>query len=42
MAFERIAEAIFKRLPKPKSELTKTEQMGVIFAAGELIIVLLQ
>jgi len=36
MAFERIAEAIFKRLPKPKSELTKVEQMGVIFTAGYL------
>jgi len=34
MAFERIAEAIYKRLPKPKSELTKTEQMMVIFTAG--------
>jgi len=36
MAFERIAEAIYKRLPKPKSELSKVEQMGVIFAAGYL------
>lgn len=36
MAFERIAEAIYRALPKPKSELTKTEQMGVIFSAGYL------
>jgi len=36
MAFERIAEAIYKRLPKPKHELSKGEQMGVIFAAGYL------
>jgi len=36
MAFERIAEAIFKMLPKPKNELSKTEQMGVIFTAGYL------
>jgi len=34
MAFERIAEAIYKRLPKPKSEMSKTEQMGVIFTSG--------
>jgi len=34
MAFERIAEAIFKRMPRPKSELSKGEQMGVIFTAG--------
>jgi solute carrier family 25 phosphate transporter 3 len=34
MAFERIAEAIYKRLPKPKSEMTKAEQMMVIFTAG--------
>jgi len=36
MAFERICEAIYKMLPKPKSEMTKTEQMGVIFTAGYL------
>jgi len=36
MAFERIAEAIFKMLPKPKNQLSKTEQMGVIFTAGYL------
>jgi solute carrier family 25 phosphate transporter 3 len=34
MAFERIAEAIYKMLPKPKSEMSKTEQMGVVFTAG--------
>jgi len=34
MAFERIAEAIYKMLPKPKAELSKGEQMGVIFTAG--------
>lgn len=34
MAFERIAEALFALMPKPKSELTKVEQMGVIFTAG--------
>jgi len=34
MAFERIAEAIYKMLPKPKHLMSKSEQMGVIFAAG--------
>jgi len=34
MAFERIAEAIYKRLPKPKSEMSQAEQMMVIFTAG--------
>jgi len=34
MAFERIAEAIYKLLPKPKSEMSKGEQMMVIFTAG--------
>jgi len=34
VAFERIAEAIYSRLPKPKSELNKAEQMGVVFTAG--------
>ncbi len=34
VAFERIAEAIYSRLPKPKSEMSKTEQMGVVFTAG--------
>jgi len=36
MAFERIAEALFARMPKPKHELSKPEQMGVIFTAGYL------
>jgi len=34
VAFERIAEAIYSVLPKPKSELSKFEQMNVVFAAG--------
>jgi solute carrier family 25 phosphate transporter 3 len=36
VAFERIAEAIYARLPKKKEDMTKTEQMGVVFAAGYL------
>jgi len=36
MAFERIAEALFNMLPKKKADLSKTEQMGVIFTAGYL------
>jgi len=36
MAFERIAEALFRMMPKPKSELSKPEQMGVVFTAGYL------
>jgi len=36
VAFERIAEAIYARIPKPKSEMTKVEQMGVVFTAGYL------
>lgn len=36
VAFERIAEGIYARLPKKKEEMTKTEQMGVVFAAGYL------
>jgi len=36
MAFERICEAIYKFVGKPKSEMSKTEQMGVIFTAGYL------
>jgi len=36
MAFERIAEALFRMMPKPKNELSKPEQMGVIFTAGYL------
>jgi len=34
MAFERIAEAIYKALPKPKSEMSKGEQMIVVLTAG--------
>ena len=34
VAFERIAEAIYARLPKPKSEMSQVEQMGVVFTAG--------
>jgi len=34
MAFERIAEAIYSVMPKPKSEMSKGEQMGVVFTAG--------
>jgi len=36
MAFERIAEALFNMMPRPKNELSKVEQMGVIFSAGYL------
>jgi solute carrier family 25 phosphate transporter 3 len=36
VAFERIAEAIYARLPKKKEDMSKTEQMGVVFAAGYL------
>jgi len=36
MAFERIAEAIYSRLPKPKEKMSKVEQMGVVFTAGYL------
>jgi len=36
VAFERIADAIYARLPKPKSEMSTTEQTGVVFAAGYL------
>jgi len=36
VAFERIAEAIYSRLPKPKSEMSQVEQMGVVFTAGYL------
>jgi len=36
VAFERIAEAIYSRLPKKKEDMSKTEQMGVIFASGYL------
>jgi solute carrier family 25 phosphate transporter 3 len=34
MAFERIAEAIYKMLPKKKEDMNKAEQMGVVFTAG--------
>jgi len=34
MAFERIAEKLFSLMPRPKNELSKFEQMGVIFTAG--------
>jgi solute carrier family 25 phosphate transporter 3 len=34
VAFERICEAIYAMLPKKKEDMSKTEQMGVIFAAG--------
>jgi len=34
VAFERIAEAIYSVLPKPKSEMSSVEQMGVVFTAG--------
>jgi len=36
VAFERIAEAVYNMLPKPKSELNKAEQMGVVFTSGYL------
>lgn len=36
VAFERIAEAIYARLPKKKEDMSKTEQMGVVFGAGYL------
>jgi len=34
VAFERIAEAIYALSPKPKSQMSKTEQMGVVFTSG--------
>jgi len=34
VAFERIAEWMFSKMPKKKEDMSKTEQMGVIFAAG--------
>src|SRR5205809_7796272 len=38
MAFERIAEAIYKYIEKsggkPKAQMSKVEQMGVVFTAG--------
>lgn len=33
-AFERVAEGIYARLPKPKSEMSSLEQTGVVFTAG--------
>jgi solute carrier family 25 phosphate transporter 3 len=36
VAFERIAEMIYARLPKKKEDMSKTEQMGVVFGAGYL------
>lgn len=36
VAFERIAEFIYSLLPKPKSQMNKGEQMGVVFTAGYL------
>jgi len=36
VAFERIAEWIYSKLPKKKEDMNKVEQMGVIFAAGYL------
>jgi len=36
VAFERIAEWIYGMCPKPKSEMNKVEQMGVVFTAGYL------
>jgi len=36
VAFERIAETIYSVLPKPKSEMSTPEQMGVVFTAGYL------
>jgi len=34
MAFERIAEAIYARLPKPRAQMTKAENLGVVFTSG--------
>lgn len=34
VAFEKIASAIYSVLPKPKEQMNKVEQMGVVFAAG--------
>jgi len=36
VAFEQIAEAIYQRLPKKKEDMSKTEQMMVVFSAGYL------
>ena len=34
MAFERIAEFFYSVAPKPKAEMNRLEQMGVVFASG--------
>jgi len=36
VAFERIAEQVYRMLPKKKSEMNQLEQMGVVFASGYL------
>jgi solute carrier family 25 phosphate transporter 3 len=36
VAFERIAEFIYKMLPKPKKDMSMVEQLGVVFTAGYL------
>lgn len=36
VAFERIAEAIYSRLPKKKQDMSQVEQMGVVFTSGYL------
>eukprot|EP01092_Planopodium_desertum_P004529 TRINITY_DN1957_c0_g4_i1.p1 TRINITY_DN1957_c0_g4~~TRINITY_DN1957_c0_g4_i1.p1 ORF type:complete len:330 (-),score=85.13 TRINITY_DN1957_c0_g4_i1:151-1140(-) len=34
VAFEAIAEKVYSMMPKPKSEMSKVEQMGVVFLCG--------
>jgi len=34
VAFEGIAEQLYKLSPKPKEQMNKVEQLGVVFAAG--------
>jgi hypothetical protein len=34
VGFEEIAEAMFKRMPKPKDQMSTAEQLGVILTAG--------
>jgi len=36
VAFEAIAEAVYAKLPKKKEDMSKTEQMGVVFTSGYL------
>lgn len=36
VAFERIAEWIYSKLPKKKADMNQLEQMGVVFASGYL------